>query len=110
MKYGWYGASCVRFPIHAPPMPRLKSATGRMQHAEAASAPTIPPNAAIFWPLLRETLSACSLNAKGPEVFVALLILFRCPFSTPHLSTSSRNYRSKGGQPCAQSQTRERKG
>src|SRR5215813_2279046 len=27
--------------------------------------------------------------------------LFRCPFSTPHLSTSSRNYRSKGGQPCA---------
>src|SRR5215813_2050972 len=110
MKYGWYVASCVKLPIHAPLMPRLKRATGRMQHEEAASAATIPPNAAIFWPLLREALPGCLLSAKDPEVFVALLILFRCPFSFPHPSTSCRNYRSKGGQPCAQSQMCERKG
>src|SRR5262245_32355841 len=110
MKYGWYGASCVKFPIHAPPMPSPKSATGKMQHDDAASAPTMPPNAAIFWPLLREALSGCSLSAKDPEAFVALLILVRCPFSFPHLSSSCRNYRSKGGQPCAQSQMREREG
>src|SRR5262249_21518517 len=97
------------FATRDPPMPRLKRATGTMQHAEAASAPTIPPNAAIFWPLLREALSSRSLSTKGPEAFVALLTLFRCPFSIPHLSTSCRNYRSKGGRPCAQSQLRERK-
>src|SRR5258707_3682516 len=75
MKYGWYGASCVKLPIQAPPMPRLKRTTGRMQQDDAASAPMIPPAAASFGPLLREEPSTRSLNARTPLVFGALLII-----------------------------------
>ena len=34
----WYGASAVKFPIHAPPTPSVNSTRGTMQHDDAASA------------------------------------------------------------------------
>jgi hypothetical protein len=45
MKYGWYGASCVKFPIQAPLTPKPKSTSGKIQHDEAANAPSKPPAA-----------------------------------------------------------------
>jgi hypothetical protein len=38
----------VRFPIHAPLMPRLNSTKGAMQQDEAAIAPRMPPAATSF--------------------------------------------------------------
>src|SRR6516162_9377644 len=74
IKYGWYGASCVKLPIHAPPMPRLKNITGRMQQDDAASAPMTPPTAASFWPLSREVIFVWSRIAKNPPPFGASLM------------------------------------
>src|SRR6266436_2584698 len=45
MDNGLYGASAVRLPIQAPPMPRLNRISGTMQQDEAASAPKMPPTA-----------------------------------------------------------------
>ena len=73
IKYGWYGASCVKLPIYAPPMPRLKSITGRMQQDDAASAPMTPPTAASFWPLSREVLSVWSPIAQNRCLSAQLL-------------------------------------
>ena len=43
---GWYGARAVRLPSQAPPIPRLNSTKGAMQHDDAAIAPSRPPAAA----------------------------------------------------------------
>src|SRR5215831_3444621 len=95
MKYGWYGASCVKLPIQAPPIPRLKRSTGRMQQDDAASAPMIPPIASSFWPLSNEELPACSLAATDPMANgVSPMVLSFCIHHPP---TSCSQYRSKMG-------------
>jgi hypothetical protein len=43
MNHGWYGASCVKFPIQAPLTPKPKRSKGKMQQDEAANAPSKPP-------------------------------------------------------------------
>jgi len=79
IKYGWYGASCVKLPIYAPPMPRLKSTTGRMQQDDAARAPMTPPTAASFWPLSKEELSVWLRIGKDSLPFgVAHVVVLSC--------------------------------
>jgi hypothetical protein len=45
MNAGWYGASCVTFPIQAPLTPKPKRTSGKIQQDEAANAPSKPPAA-----------------------------------------------------------------
>ena len=52
MKMGRYGSRAVRWPIQAPPMPRLKSRSGPTQHAEAPiPASRLPARASFVFAL-----------------------------------------------------------
>ena len=62
---GWYGASAVSVPIHAPPAPSVNSTSGTMQHDDAASARSSPPVARNSVPSLRLASSAVSSGVRS---------------------------------------------